>query len=129
MHGVGLAPDSPYQAYYGTGLGLKLRMHPLAATLIVKRMEDIDQRNASTRSQVRQINDRICELPGLSEPVCRSDQERVYYWTNVIFLDEKKAGMSRARKPRSVRSPQRRRPTARLRYGRALVSGRYRPVL
>ena len=88
--------NSPYQAYYGTGLGLKLRMHPLAATLILKRLEDIDQRNASTRAQVRQLNDRICELPGLSEPVCRADQERVYYSTNMLFLDEAKAGMSRA---------------------------------
>jgi dTDP-4-amino-4,6-dideoxygalactose transaminase len=96
LHGVGLAPNSPYQAYYGTGLGLKLRMHPLAATLILKRMEDIDQRNAATRAQVRHLNDRICELPGLSEPVCRADQERVYYSTNMLFLDEKKAGMSRA---------------------------------
>jgi dTDP-4-amino-4,6-dideoxygalactose transaminase len=96
LHGVGLAAHSPYQAYYGTGLGLKLRMHPLAATLILKRLEDVDQRNASTRAQVRTLNDRICQLPGLSEPVCRSDQERVYYSTNMLFLDEAKAGMSRA---------------------------------
>jgi dTDP-4-amino-4,6-dideoxygalactose transaminase len=96
LHGVGLSANSPYQAYYGTGLGLKLRMHPLAATLIVKRLEDIDDRNADTRAQVRQLNDRICQLPGLSEPVCRPDQERVYYSTNMLFLDEAKAGMSRA---------------------------------
>ena len=33
-------------------------------------------------------------MPGLSEPVCRPDQERVYYSTNMLFLDEAKAGMS-----------------------------------
>jgi dTDP-4-amino-4,6-dideoxygalactose transaminase len=90
------AANSPYQAYYGTGLGLKLRMHPLAATLILQRLENIDERNADTRCQVRKLNDRICQLPGLSEPVCRPDQERVYYSTNMLFFDEAKAGMSRA---------------------------------
>jgi dTDP-4-amino-4,6-dideoxygalactose transaminase len=96
LHGVGLAANSPYQSYCGTGLGLKLRMHPLAATLILQRLEDIDARNASTVAQVRKLNDRICQLPGLSEPVCRKDQERVYYSANILFLDEAKAGMSRA---------------------------------
>jgi perosamine synthetase len=45
---------------------------------------------------VRELNDRICQLPGLSEPVCRPDQQRVYYFSNMVLLDEKKAGMSRA---------------------------------
>jgi dTDP-4-amino-4,6-dideoxygalactose transaminase len=90
-----LSQDSPYQRYAGTGLGLKLRMHPLAAVLILKQMETLDARNALIRRQVRQLNDRICQLPGLSEPVCRKDQERVYYDRNLLFLDEKKAGMSR----------------------------------
>ena len=30
-------------------------------------------------------------LPGLSEPVCRKDQDRVYYDHNILLLDEKKA--------------------------------------
>ena len=75
---------------------MKLRMHPLAAVLILKQMETLDARNAMINRQVRQINDRICQLPGLSEPVCRSDQQRVYYSTNMLFIDEAKAGMSRA---------------------------------
>jgi len=88
--------DSPYRVYAGTGLGLKLRMHPLAAALILKQLENLDHRNAIINSQVRRLNDRICHLPGLSEPVCRPDQQRVYYSTNMLFLDEAKAGMSRA---------------------------------
>jgi dTDP-4-amino-4,6-dideoxygalactose transaminase len=91
-----LAKDSPYRRYQGTGLGLKLRMHPLAAVLVLRQMEDLDQRNAMINAQVRQLNDRICRLPGLSEPLCRKDQQRVYYSTNMLLLDETKAGMSRA---------------------------------
>ena len=90
-----LSEDSPYRKYEGTGLGLKLRMHPLAAVLLLKQMETLDQRNAVIKSQVRRLNDRVCQLPGLSEPVCRKDQDRVYYSTNMLLLDEKKAGMSR----------------------------------
>ena len=91
-----LSEDSPYRNYTGTGLCMKLHMHPLAAVLILKQMETLDQRNAIIYSQVRKLNDRICQLPGLSEPVCRKDQERIYYNSNQLFLDEKKAGMSRA---------------------------------
>lgn len=92
-----LSENSPYRKYAGTGLCMKLRMHPLAAVLILKQLEGLEERNAMTKRQVRQINDRICQLPGLSEPVCRKDQDRVYYNTNMLFLDEKKAGVSRGK--------------------------------
>lgn len=90
-----LSESSPYRKYIGTGLGPKLRMHPLAAVLILKQLEGLDERNALIRRQVRQLNDRICQLPGLSEPFCRKDMERVYYNSNVLFLDSAKAGVTR----------------------------------
>lgn len=91
-----LAKDSPYRKYVGTGLCMKLRMHPLAAVVILKQLEKIDRQNEIINSQVRRLNDRICQLPGLSEPVCRKDQQRVYYNGNMLLLDEKQAGVSRA---------------------------------
>jgi perosamine synthetase len=91
-----LAQDSPYRKYTGTGLCMKLRMHPLAAVLVTRQLEVLDKRNALIKRQVRKLNDRLCQLPGLSEPVCRKDQDRVYYSSNQLFLDEKQAGMSRA---------------------------------
>jgi len=90
-----LQPDSPYRRYKGTGLGPKLRMHPLAAAILLKQLEGLDAMNALIKAQVRTLNDRICQLPGISEPVCRKDQSRVYYHANVLFLDSAKAGMSR----------------------------------
>jgi dTDP-4-amino-4,6-dideoxygalactose transaminase len=93
---LGLAAGSPWFKYVGTGVGLKLRMHPLAAVLILKQMESLDRQNDIINRQVRKLNDRICQLPGLAEPLCRPDQQRVYYNTNMLLLDEQKAGMSRA---------------------------------
>jgi hypothetical protein len=53
--------------YYGTGLGTKFGMNPLAAALARRQMQIIDQRNASGLTQVRCLNNRLIRLPGLSE--------------------------------------------------------------
>lgn len=90
-----LPKDSPYRKYTGTAFGPKFRMHPLAGALARRQLKILDERNALIKSQVRRLNDRICKLPGLSEPFCREDQDRVYYSSNVLFLDEAKAGFSR----------------------------------
>ena len=41
------------------------------------------------------LNDRIVQLPGLSEQAARPDMSRSYYAVNALLLDEAKAGMSR----------------------------------
>lgn len=88
--------DSPYRHYSGTGFGQKYRMHPFAAALARTQLKTLDQNNGLVRKQVRQLNSRLTQLPGLSEPYCRPDAERVYYDTNMLFLDEARAGFSRA---------------------------------
>lgn len=88
--------DSPYRKYQGTAFGSKLRMHPASAILARLQLEKLDEQNAVVAKQVRVINDRITQLPGLAEPTCRPDMKRVYYNSNMLMLDEKKAGMSRA---------------------------------
>ncbi len=88
--------DSPYRGYHGTGFGQKYRMHPLAAALVRRQLRGLDARNDLVRSQVRKLNDRLVQLPGLSEPYCRPDAKRVYYANNMLFFDERKAGFSRA---------------------------------
>jgi dTDP-4-amino-4,6-dideoxygalactose transaminase len=90
-----LPEDSPYRQYEGTGLGLKLRIHPVAVTLIRTQLETLDQRNAVIARQVRRLNDALIELPGISEPYCRKDIQRVYYSNNIVFFDESKAGFPR----------------------------------
>lgn len=87
---------SPYRRYSGTGLGLKLRMHPIAAALGRVQLRGLDKRNALIGGQVRRLNDRILDLPGLYEQPARPDMERVYYAYNMLFINEAEAGMSRS---------------------------------
>lgn len=87
--------SSPNHKYVETGFGQKYRMHPFAAAVARSQLRSLDERNALVASQVRKLNDRLLQLPGLSEPRCRPDQTRCYYHANMLFLDEAKAGFSR----------------------------------
>lgn len=87
---------SIYRKYAGTGLGMKLRMHPLAAALARAQLRKLAARNAAGVAQVRRLNDRLVQLPGLAEPRARPEMKRLFYSSNVLFLDEAKAGLSRA---------------------------------
>ncbi len=88
-------PDSPVRKYEGTGFGLKLRMHPLAAVLVRQQLRSLDERNALIAKLIHRMNERITQLPGIFEPRVRPDQQRVYYYANMLLLDEAKCGFKR----------------------------------
>jgi dTDP-4-amino-4,6-dideoxygalactose transaminase len=96
--------DSPYLKYAATGLGLKLRMHPLAASLVRSQLPGLADRTAAGRAQVRRLNDRLIQLPGLSDQRTRPDAQRLYYSSNMLFLDEAKAGASRAQMVKALQA-------------------------
>ncbi len=86
-----------YAAYDGTGLGVKLRIHPMAAELVRTQLKGLDKRNADGVKRTRALNDRLCQLPGLKEQTYdHPGIERIYYAWNMLFLDEKEAGFTRA---------------------------------
>jgi perosamine synthetase len=87
--------DSPVRKYSGTGFGQKYRMHPFAAAVARQQLLGLDERNAVLKANIHKLNDRLAALPGLSEPRCRPDQDRVYYAGNMLILDEKKVGFTR----------------------------------
>jgi dTDP-4-amino-4,6-dideoxygalactose transaminase len=92
----GLTEDNPYCKYKGSGLGLKFRMHPIAAELARCQLRGLDERNAKGAAQVRSLNDRLLQLPGLYEQSSnRDDVDRLYYAWNMLFVDEQEAGVSR----------------------------------
>lgn len=93
---VKFAKDSPVRAYEGTGFGQKYRMHPFAAAVARMQLRGLDERNTVAKKNIKAVNARLTQLPGLSEPRVRQDQDRVYYSGNMLLLDEKKAGFSRA---------------------------------
>ena len=86
---------SKYGKYGKTGLGLKLRMHPMAAALARCQLKKLAKRNADGIAQIRRLNDRLTQLPGLYEQQDRRDVERVFYASNRFLLNEAEAGMSR----------------------------------
>ena len=88
--------DSPIRAYKDTGFGQKYRMHPFAAAVGRQQLRGLDERRDLVTANVRKLNDQLVELPGLSEPVCRRDQQRAYYYGNILFFDPAKAGFSRS---------------------------------
>jgi len=89
--------DSQYRKYNGTGLGVKFRMHPMAAALARCQLRGLDERNAEGAAQVRRMNDRLTQLPGLYEQTYgRADMKRLHYSWNMLSIDEAEAGMSRA---------------------------------
>ncbi len=94
--------NGPYSKYKGSkyykysyGLGMKLRIHPMAAALAICQLDQLDKRNAILKAQVRKLNDRITKLPGLYEQQNRKDVDRVYYSANRFLLNETEAGMTR----------------------------------
>ncbi len=87
--------NSPYRQYDGTGFGQKYRMHPLSAAIGRVQLRGLDAINEAVNRRVRRLNERLVQLPGLSEPWLRPDMKRVYYAINMLLLDEKKAGFTR----------------------------------
>lgn len=93
---AGFPSSSAYGKYNGTGLGLKFRMHPFSAALARCQLRGLDELNAKGAAQVRRLNDRLVSLPGLYEQTSgRRDMKRIYYSWNMLFINEKEAGMSR----------------------------------
>ena len=91
------AEGSGYRQYQGSGLGLKLRMHPMAAALVRCQLPGLEKRNEDGAAQVRRLNDRLTQLAGLYEQTSgRKDMKRLHYAWNMLFIDEAQAGMSRA---------------------------------
>ena len=88
--------DSPVRAYEGTGFGQKYRMHPLAAALARQQLKGLDALNQLVERNVRAMNGPLTRLAGVTEPHCRPDQKRVYYHRNMLLIDFKKLGVSRA---------------------------------
>ena len=88
--------DSEYHRYGSSGLGTKLRMHPMAAALVRVQLRGLDRRNAMITDQILRLNERITQLPGLfAQGNGRKDVQRIHYAWDILFIDEAKSGMSR----------------------------------
>lgn len=87
--------DSPWRGYDGTGFGQKYRMHPLAAALARQQLRQLDSLRQVVRKNVKHLNRELTQLEGITEPRERDDQERTYYYRNILFVDFKNLGFGR----------------------------------
>lgn len=93
---VKFAATSPVHAYVGTGFGQKYRMHPFAAAVGRQQLKRLDEINAQVEKNIKAMNQHLAQLEAVTEPRLRSDQKRVYYNGNLLFVDFKKLGVPRA---------------------------------
>lgn len=101
----GVDKNNPYMKYAGSSLGIKFRMHPFAAALARCQLKGLEERNEAGARQVRRLNDRLTQLPGLYEQSSgRKDVRRLYYSWNMLFIDEKEAGVSRAKVTKALKA-------------------------
>jgi len=95
--------DSKYKKY-GTGLGLKLRIHPMGAALARCQLKVLDQQTEMERQQNHSLNSRLCQLPGIYEQAPAPGVKRAYWRWNILFIDPDKAGMSRQAAIRALKA-------------------------
>jgi len=95
--------DSQYKKYT-TGLGQKLRIHPLGAALARCQLRKLDEQVALEREQNHSLNSRLCQLPGLYEPTLPEGVKRAFWRWSVLFIDPAKAGMSRDAARKALRA-------------------------
>ncbi len=55
-----------------------------------QQLKGLDRLNALVEKNVKALNQHLTQLEGVTEPVCRPDQQRVYYHRNMLFCDFKK---------------------------------------
>jgi dTDP-4-amino-4,6-dideoxygalactose transaminase len=65
--------DEMLQAFGETGLGLKMRMHPLAAVIALANAEHLAERVAARTALLEQFSRRLEDVPGVRPPVVRPD--------------------------------------------------------
>ena len=87
---------SPYENPQSRGASVNHRIHPMAAALARCQLRGLEERHAKVVANVRSLNERLTQLPGLYEQAApRPDLTRLYYLWNMFFINEAEAGMSR----------------------------------
>ena len=61
-------PSHPLWKYRTTGMGLKLRLHPLAAAIAFQQLEHLDEYVAGRRAIAQRFRERLQGLPGIAVP-------------------------------------------------------------
>jgi len=89
-----LPEDSPYRAYFLTGMGFKHRMHPLGAPIARYDLETLDEMNELRDSNAKKLDAMVADLPFISLQKVLPDARRVYSYHYARYHKESLGGVS-----------------------------------
>lgn len=88
-----IPPEHPLYPYATTGMGLKLRIHPLAAALALDQLDRLDERLGGRRWVAAQMMDRLRAVPGIEVPDLPSGHLPSWYALAVRYRPEQLGGL------------------------------------
>jgi len=84
-----------FKQFSDTGLGLKYRIHPIAAVIANEKMKSLDQLNYNRVSTLNYFTERLNETKSIIPPITKEYVERGgYYGYKVIYNSEPLHGLS-----------------------------------
>ena len=84
-----------YRKFVETGVGLKLRIHPVAAIIANSELSNIDKYINKRHETLNYISDKISSIPGISPPITRQHMHRgAFFGYRPFFESEKLSDIS-----------------------------------
>ncbi|MEV6873952.1 DegT/DnrJ/EryC1/StrS family aminotransferase [Amycolatopsis sp. NPDC051128] len=80
-----IPPDHPLHRFAVTGLGLKFRIHPLAAAIALVQLLDLDDYLVGRAELAQVLGDELSDAEGISVPKLADDVRSAWYGYPVIY--------------------------------------------
>lgn len=85
--------DHPLHEYAITGMGLKLRIHPLAAAIADQQLDHLDEVLAGRRRMAVRMSEALADLPGLEVPRVPEGVHPAWYGYMLRYRPEQLGGL------------------------------------
>jgi perosamine synthetase len=85
--------DHPTHPYAVTGMGLKFRVHPLAAAIALNQLGALDSYLAGREVVARYLCDQLGQLPGIAVPVAPDGVRPAWYGLPLTYVPDELGGL------------------------------------
>jgi dTDP-4-amino-4,6-dideoxygalactose transaminase len=83
----------PLHRYAVTGMGLKFRIHPLAAAIALDQLDHLDEYLAGRRAIAKHLCTQLAELPGIVVPAVPEGDEPSWYGLPLLYVPSELDGV------------------------------------
>ncbi len=90
-----LDQDDELHEFYLTGMGLKLRAHPIATALALQQFNHLDEFIAQKQKFAERLNQELKDIPFLHLPTMSKSTQHSWYAYNLMYNREAAFGVSR----------------------------------